>query len=220
MPRTALATTLISITAACALGAAGLMLAGASSAGGQPASGTTSTTTSSTPAPAQPARPAQAKSLTLDASKFDFMTGRWSSEREGAFVEETWAPAHGDSILGMFRWSNDGKASMFELLSITAEPGKEGAPDVFLRLRHFSSKLEPWKSEPTALTLRYDAANSGPKEALFTADGLPEGAGAGMLHSVRYSSPEPDRFDIVVSFTPDSGREPLEFNLRRADGGR
>lgn len=215
MSRTALATPLLTITAACALGATVLSLARAVFDVDQPATSTTPVN-----ATVQSISPTQSKAFTLDASKFAFMTGRWSSEHEGTFIEETWAPAHGDSILGMFRWCNGGQASMFELLSITAEPGKDGTADIFLRLRHFSAKLEPWKSEPSALMLRYDTANSSPIDAIFTTDDLPDGAGAGMLRSVRYTSSSPNRFDIVVTFTPDSGREPLVFNLRRADGER
>lgn len=169
--------------------------------------GPTSTTTATQP---------QAKApVMLDAERFAFMAGRWVQTDGEERTEEHWSAPHGDTVMGMFRWCNGPKTVMVEALTITAEADKDGNIQPVLRLRHFSAKLEPWKSEPNALALRYDAEKSGPNDALFVAYATTDGPSAGSLHSVQYTRPEPDRFQIVVSFAKDSGQEPLKFDMRK-----
>jgi hypothetical protein len=151
-------------------------------------------------------RPKPVGPIVLEAKSalesLSFLKGSWSGKSGNDWVEETWSAAHGDSIIGMFRWQVDGKqTSMWELLSITDEGGKP-----VLRLRHFDSKFEPWKSE-TGPVEPMPAAELSPGRALFSAE-------RGGLKSVEYKSPKPDVLEITVTFR-DAGREPLELDLRR-----
>lgn len=178
----------------------------------QPAAPTSATKSATTPAAAPAAKPA---APVLDSERLAFMAGRWVQAEGGNRTEEHWSAPHGDSMIGMFRWCDDAKASMVEMLTVTAELDAEGKPQTVLRLRHFSPALEPWKSEPKALALRYDAAQSKAGDALFVAYEIDGASSAGKLLSVRYSSPEPDRFSIVVSFAAETQREPLVFEMKR-----
>lgn len=75
--------------------------------------------------------------------RLEWMSGRWVMEREGEFLEENWLPPVGDSMLATFRWLRDGKAWLFEMMSI--EVDEDG--QLVFRLRHFDRGLEPWDSE-------------------------------------------------------------------------
>lgn len=72
-----------------------------------------------------------------------WMSGRWVGGGGGEYLEETWGPAAGDTLVGMFRWMREGKVFMYELMCV--EQDENG--DVAFTLRHFSRGLEPWKEE-------------------------------------------------------------------------
>jgi hypothetical protein len=142
------------------------------------------------------------------------LEGVWSERRsagdplDGAarsLVEELWSAPAGNNVVGAFRWLDpDGRASMFELLTITAEPD-----GVYLRLRHFGSDLTAWEEPEEPKTLRL--TEHGPTQLVFTAH-----AHAGDLAAVTYDRSTTDVLAIEVTFDAALGRPPLEFRLERA----
>ncbi|HPO92835.1 MAG TPA: DUF6265 family protein [Phycisphaerales bacterium] len=147
----------------------------------------------------------------LDPSAFGMFEGRWEGMVNGNYVEEHWSAVRGPSIIGMFRWCNSAKGEaplVFELLSITKE-----ADGVSLRVKHFSSALEAWKSEPAPPRLFYNEKESARTVALFEDKG---GSGLG-LKSCRYES-DGETLTIVVSFAEkkdEAPREALKFELKK-----
>ena len=79
-----------------------------------------------------------------------FMAGHWTGGEDGDLSEEIWSPAHGDSMMGMWRYVSKGEARIFEILTLTAEGGS-----VVLRIRHFDPRLvaREEKDRPVALPL-------------------------------------------------------------------
>jgi hypothetical protein len=148
--------------------------------------------------------------LTLDPKPFAFMAGRWMQEDAEGYSEEHWSDARGDTIMGVFRMqSPDGRTTMLELLSISQE-----AEGILLRLRHHSGDMVPWKSEASALELKYAADKSSLSCAVFESDG----DRSGMLRGVEYRAAGADTLDIAVLFKqpPDKpAREDLRFSLKR-----
>ncbi|HRJ50408.1 MAG: hypothetical protein KF787_13295 [Phycisphaeraceae bacterium] len=135
-----------------------------------------------------------------------WLRGTWVGNVNADRVEETWsAPAH-DSIIGMFRWQSGGRTTLYELLSIKAE---EGVP--ILRLRHFDSVFEPWKSELGGVA-SLPLAESGDARALFrnTSD-------VGGIASCEYSLDDGGSLNIAVNFK-DPQRPALSFSLRPVRG--
>ncbi len=67
-----------------------------------------------------------------------FLEGRWvRGNPNGTTNEETWSPAYGNSMIGVFRQvRRDGKPALFELSLVTAEES-----GVELRLRHLHAGL-------------------------------------------------------------------------------
>lgn len=102
--------------------------------------------------------PSPAQSAPSALSNFSFMTGNWTGESSGVFVDEYWSPATGDSMVGMFRIIKDGGIQMYELLAIELNGGKP-----VLRLRHYSPGLVG--REQDAIT--FNVATSSPSEAVF-----------------------------------------------------
>ena len=173
----------IVVLAACT---AGFLMLGA---GGQP--GKKETTKGATPAAGA-----------LSISSVAFMSGQWRGQTEDGVFEEHWSRAEGNNIMGMFRWLKaDGTPVMFEMLAMTQEP--EG---VFMRLKHFNSKLVGREEKGEATTLRL--ASASPTRAEFAgAEGETHVAGAVYERTA-------DALHITIRFTDDK-REPLKFELKR-----
>lgn len=71
-----------------------------------------------------------------------FIAGHWQGEPEGAFIEEIWSAPNGDTMMGSFRYMQEGKAVFFELMTIdTIDP----VPT--LRIKHFSAGLIAWEEK-------------------------------------------------------------------------
>ncbi|MEQ8768165.1 MAG: DUF6265 family protein [Planctomycetota bacterium] len=71
-----------------------------------------------------------------------WLEGRWIAEMGDAFLEEVWTPPSGDSMICAFKWTQEGKVSLYELVSIEDRGG-----EVKMLLRHFNAGLQGWKSE-------------------------------------------------------------------------
>lgn len=142
--------------------------------------------------------PAPAKAVLTDLA---WLAGHWVDDSEGNLSDETWTVPFGDSMLGMWRYVQGGKASVFELLAITAEP--EG---VVLRLRHFDPQLTARedKDKPVALKLvswmRGEARFEGPA------------VGAPGRIAIHYRQKTPD----TLSCTLEKEGKAQEFSFRRS----
>lgn len=76
-----------------------------------------------------------------------FIAGTWQGELGGGTTEEQWNPPSGDSMMGMFRYVQNGKAAFYEFMLI------EQTPDgPVLRLRHFNPRLIAWEDKTGTLS--------------------------------------------------------------------
>ena len=152
------------------------------------------------PPPAAPvAREAPAAGSLADVS---FLSGRWRNEEKGSLSEEVWAPPAGDSMVGMWRLALEGKAQVFELLTLLEEGGK-----VTLRLRHFHRDGVAWEDKDRPLVLPLVA--KGPGKAVF------EGEGSKGRLRITYEAPAPDRLETTVESGP---KPPQRYSFRRVPG--
>lgn len=154
---------------------------------------------------AQVPAPAAQIGVKAELTSLAFLKGTWSGKMGEDWVEETWSTAHGDSIIGMFRWQGGGKVTtMWELLAIKDEGG---VPT--LRLRHFDQGFNAWPSESKEVE-RLPASVVEANRVVFSA-ALEGTAG---IKSVEYKCPSADVLEITVSFR-DEGRAALEFDLKK-----
>lgn len=151
-----------------------------------------------THAAAAQSTPAPAKAVLADLS---WIAGHWVDDSGGDLSDETWTTPFGDSMLGMWRYVEGGKAKVFELLAITAEP--EG---VVLRLRHFDPQLAAREDKDKPVTLKLVSWMRG--EARFEGPAV----GAPGQIAIHYRQKSPD----ALSCTLEKEGKAQEFSFRRA----
>ncbi len=71
-----------------------------------------------------------------------FLSGHNRGEKDGGIIDEHWSEVGGNSLIGMFRYIQQGKVQMYEFLAIEETP--EGP---VLRLRHFNPGLTAWEEK-------------------------------------------------------------------------
>lgn len=152
-------------------------------------------------AAAEPPVPAATPRSGVAATLADvsFISGRWVDEEGGTLSEEIWSAPAGDSMMGMWRLSQAGKAKVFEHLTLIAEEGK-----VTFRLRHFDRQGVAWeeKDRPNVLPL----VAKGPGLAVFEGEGR-----AGFLR-LTYRR-EGDALTVRLE---KAGEPPADYRFRRA----
>jgi hypothetical protein len=129
-----------------------------------------------------------------------FMAGHWIGGEAGDLSEEVWSSPEGDSMMGMWRYVENGRARVFEMLTLTAE-----GPSVTLRIRHFDPKLVGREEKDRAVEL--PLVVRGPGEAVF------EGLEYGGEGSVRLTYKRGDD-DTLTSVLEKKGAR-QEFRFRR-----
>jgi len=93
---------------------------------------------------------------------FSWLEGTWRGKMDTATIEEQWSGALGDSLMGMFRYVEDGRARFFELMTI--EMAGEEAQAVF-RIKHFNPSLRGWEEKDEAVA--YALVSLADGEAVF-----------------------------------------------------
>ena len=105
---------------------------------------------------AQSAKPAADVKL----EDLSFICGHNRGELNGTIIDEHWSEVGGDTMIGMFRQIKNGKAQMYEFLTI-----EQTARGPILRLRHFDPGLVGWEEKAQAYS--YPLVSWKPNEAVF-----------------------------------------------------
>jgi hypothetical protein len=147
---------------------------------------------------AQAPAPAPSRAVLADLS---WMAGRWIDDSGGNLSEEIWAAPAGDSMMGMWRYVAGSQTRIFELLTISVEPG-----GIVMRLRHFDPELVAREDKGTPVELSLIAWTPG--EAVF------EGPAVGAPGLVRLTYRRATD-DTLTSTLEKEGRK-QEFSFRRA----
>jgi Domain of unknown function (DUF6265) len=145
--------------------------------------------------------PSLASAQFVTLADLSWFAGRWVDDSGGNLSEETWTAPSGDSMQGMWRYVSGGTTVIYELLTITTEPG-----GIVMRLRHFDPKLAGREDKTGPIEMKL--VSSKERQASFL------GEEAGVKGSVRltYSRPSDDRFVCVLE--KEGNKE--EFAFRRA----
>lgn len=86
--------------------------------------------------------------------KISWMCGYWSGEQWGGIVEEVWAPAQGNSLIGMFRFVKEGKIVFSELCYIVEENDS-----LNMKLKHFDYGLHGWEEKDQTIDFAFEKLN-------------------------------------------------------------
>jgi hypothetical protein len=76
-----------------------------------------------------------------------FLVGRWRGGVAGGLFDEEWSAPSADSMMGMFRYMENGKVQFYEFMTIEATPAGP-----VLRVRHFDLGLVAWEDKDAALS--------------------------------------------------------------------
>lgn len=74
-----------------------------------------------------------------------FLVGRWRGGVAGGLFDEEWSSPSADTMMGMFRYMENGKVQFYEFMTIEAT-----AAGPVLRLRHFDQGLAAWEGKDAA----------------------------------------------------------------------
>lgn len=85
---------------------------------------------------------------------FAFLTGRWRGGISGGLFDEEWGQPGADSMMGMFRYMENGKVQFYEFMVIEAAPSGP-----VLHLRHFDPGLTGWEEKNAPLTFTVDSSS-------------------------------------------------------------
>jgi len=80
-------------------------------------------------------------------TQLDWLTGHWRGDGLGAVVEETWLPAAGGAMAGVFRLVRGDSVEFYELVTLVEERGS-----LVLRLKHFGPALAGWEAQDRSVT--------------------------------------------------------------------
>jgi len=92
---------------------------------------------------------------------FPWLTGTWRMEEGDTVCDEIWGEPRGGSQFGAFRLTRGQTTGFLEIFMI-----ERNGDDVYLKLRHFSRGLEPWKDEAAGPTT-WRLVSSKEREAVF-----------------------------------------------------
>ena len=96
----------------------------------------------------------------------DWIVGHWAGGRGTDWFEEWWAEPAGGTMVGMFRWLQDGAVRFYELLTVEPE-----GDHIVWRIKHFKPGLIGWEEKDAAVTLDLVRLDEG--EAVFMMRGDP-----------------------------------------------
>jgi len=142
----------------------------------------------------------QAKTSPVKIEDFNWIAGNWKGEAMGGSFEESWSPASGGALMGMFKFVSKGKIKFYELLTIVPKNDSDGNPSFTLRLKHFDSGLKGWEEKDDSV--EFPLVSVSPTEAKF--DGLV------------FTKIGPDRMDIVVQTQQGEKTQELKFECHRS----
>lgn len=95
---------------------------------------------------------------------FSWFEGAWLGVTARVIVEEHWSGLVGDSLMGMFRYVEEGKARFFELMTLGLEDEQ-----AVLRIKHFNPGLLGWEEKDESVQYALVSLKEG--EAVFVRRG-------------------------------------------------
>jgi len=146
---------------------------------------------------------AEKSPLTLD--DLAWMTGTWAMEQDNEHAEVTWSSAVDGAMIGMFRWTRNGKLIVYEFLAV-----REFEGELQLLMRHLNDDFTVWEKNNA---LKYRVTASGDQRVAFFKDATADNASTVRLEYVRKdqvmdANVEITTGDAVDKFTITYTRKP------------
>jgi len=82
-------------------------------------------------------------------ASMSWLQGHWTGEGLGGLSEETWSPANGGVMMGMYRLLKEGKPVFYEFLMLVEENGT-----IAMKLKHFNPDFTGWEEKTAHVTFK------------------------------------------------------------------
>jgi Domain of unknown function (DUF6265) len=130
-----------------------------------------------------------------------FLSGRWRGGVTDGLFDEEWSAPAADSMIGMFRYMENGKVKFYEFMVIEATPSGP-----VLRVRHFDTGLEAWEDKNAALSYPLQSF-AGNRVVFASTDGSTR---------ITYHKTGPDALVMELERTAGGRTGKQEFSFRSA----
>ena len=90
------------------------------------------------------------QSEAIDLTEFKWLAGSWVGSGLGGQCVETWSEPQGDTIVGSFLYSQNGKAIFSEHFALT-----KLNDSVTLKLKHFDNNLVGWEEKDKSVEFKF-----------------------------------------------------------------
>ncbi len=90
----------------------------------------------------------------------EWLVGSWVGTGLGGDVEESWLPAKGGQMMGLFRMVVDGEIRFSEHMAIGSFD-HEGTQRIELRLKHFDNQLHGWETKEQVVSFPFKHSEPG-----------------------------------------------------------
>jgi hypothetical protein len=144
-----------------------------------------------------------ALAVPADLNSLSWIAGRWQGQLPWGMIEEIWSPVSGGVMMGMFRMENNGKASLYEFMTL-----EQTSTGVSLKLRHFNGAFtaREEKDKPVDFSL---TGISGPEATFFVDEGTAK-------VTLVYRKTGADSMEVDFRKVPTEGKpQELKFPYRR-----
>jgi hypothetical protein len=143
---------------------------------------------------------AQAASL----ADLSFLEGKWTSDRSGFVIEESWTDEEAGVVVGMSRGTQN-DAVRFLRFAVVEKAGDS----IVMRFKRYNADYSSWEAEgPSVMRL----AKVEPGRIVFEATDA-----ASDVQRITYRARADGAIDVVADRTDEKGPYLVEFTLRRAD---
>lgn len=129
-----------------------------------------------------------------------FISGHWQGGVAGGMFDEEWSAPSADSMMGMFRYMEDGSVKFYEFMVVEAT-----ASGPVLRLRHFDPGLTAWEEKDAALKL--PVSSSTENQVVFSS------ADNSVRLTYRRSSPQTLTVILEHNAGGHKGRQEFDYSL-------
>jgi predicted enzyme related to lactoylglutathione lyase len=136
-------------------------------------------------------------------ARLAFIAGSWEADYNGRILHEAFSAPRAGTMIGMFRWIDEGATSFTEHLVI-----EERGDGIHLFVRHFHPGAVPWEAEQDG-PMHFRLAEAEAGRAVFFA---PERL---FPSHVTYHRTQPDRLTVRLDGKREDGApRAMEFNFR------
>ena len=101
-------------------------------------------------------------------SELEWLQGTWQGRVGEGAIEEIWSARQANAMLGIFRWTSQGKVIVYELLLLSEEDDA-----VVYRFKHFDAALTGWEQKDRPITLTLVAVEEGAARFVETGTATP-----------------------------------------------